>query len=114
MPRAGTDNSVHYLSPEAERARRQQRAIKVVLDYANGVPIADICRAFSVSPALVCKYAREAGITRYKRREAQRASIVADYESGLPISEICQKYEIDRKTIWSFAKRAGVQLRRPR
>lgn len=103
--------STHYLSPEAERSRRLTRATLVVTAYLARTPIGDICRAYDVSPALVCRYAREAGLTRYQRREAQRPNIVADYEVGLPVAEICLKYEIDRKSVWSFARKAGVPLR---
>lgn len=94
-----------------ERARRLNRFALVVEAYAAGRPIADICSEFDVSPALVCRYASAAGLSRNKDRAAQRPAIVADYITGLPIADICTKYSIDRKTIWSFARIEGAPLR---
>ena len=95
-----------------ERANRLQRFPKLVEDYINGVPVADIEAKYGCSRNTVLRYARMAGLDKRPRRDAdRRRGIVALYQSGVPVAQIAARMGVSPALVSKIATEEGINRR---
>lgn len=96
-----------------ERANRLNRFPKVVDDYRDGMPVADIEAKYGCSRGTVLRYARLAGLEkRPKRDDDQRRGIVAMYEQGKPVAEIAARMGCSIGLVSKTATEQGINRRK--
>lgn len=95
-----------------ERANRLQRFPKVVEDYQDGVPVADIQAKYGCSRGTVLRYARLAGIDKRPKRDAdQRRGIIAMYQQRKPVAEIAARMGCSQGLVSKIATEEGINRR---
>lgn len=95
-----------------ERANRLQRFPKVVDDYRNGLPVADIEAKYGCSRGTVLRYARLAGLDKRPKGDAERRrGIIALYETGAPIARIAAEMGVSQALVSKIATEEGINRR---
>lgn len=95
-----------------ERANRLQRFPKVVDDYRDGMPVADIEAKYGCSRGTVLRYARLAGLDKRSKGDAdRRRGIIALYEQGRPIAQIATQMGVSQALVSKIATEEGINRR---
>lgn len=95
-----------------ERANRLQRFPRIVNDYRDGIPIADIEAKYGCSKQTVLRYARLAGLDKRPKGDAERRrGIIALYQQGRPIAEIAARMGVSQALVSKIASEEGINRR---
>ncbi|MCW2195124.1 transposase [Bradyrhizobium elkanii] len=95
-----------------ERANRLQRFPRIVNDYRDGIPVADIEAKYGCSKQTVLRYARLAGLDKRPKGDAERRrGIIALYQQGRPIAEIAARMGVSQALVSKIASEEGINRR---
>lgn len=110
---APVPESLHHLSLQLERSRRQMRSLEILMAWAAGKSLKEIQDTYDCSKTTIFRLTRAAGMPKRSHAfpTAKRDRAIALYKAGQPLSSIADSLGCSEAYVSMAAKAAGVKSR---